>query len=100
MSPPSFLKKLAPELRVFVYDHVFGPSKAIKPENNTSSLGIDNQRAVPLGREQIRLTSVECSILATNKLIFWEAIQVLYHNKTVRATFPELKKSLQHKDFP
>ena len=99
MSLPSFIDKLAPELRVAIYGHVLGSSQAIKPKNSTASLGIDNKVLALSAQEELKHSAVEASILATNKLIYKEAVQVLYHNRTFRATFPELERLLQHKDF-
>jgi hypothetical protein len=99
MSPPAFLDKPAPELRVAIYGHVLGSSKAIKPSDSTASLGIDNEILALSAEEEIKHTSVDVCILATNKLIYKEACQVLYHNRTFRATFPELEQLLHNKDF-
>ena len=99
MSSPSFFDKLAPELRVNIYGHIFGPSKVIKPKDSTASLGIDNRTLTLSGREHTQCTPVECFILTTSKLIFQEATQVLYRDKTVRATLSEFEELLQHKDF-
>jgi len=103
MPPASFLDKLAPELRVCIYEHVFGPQKTIKLKNSFASLGIFCDTLDQSGHEHGERTTetlIECSILATNKFIFQEAIQVFYHNKTIRATFPELKQLLWHECFP
>jgi hypothetical protein len=99
MSLPSFLGKLAPELRVKIYGHVLGSSKAIKPSNSTASVGIDNDVFALSAQEEPKHTIIEVSVLATNKLIHKEATHVLYHNKTFRATFPELKRLLRNKKF-
>ncbi|GAB7328165.1 hypothetical protein MBLNU13_g00193t1 [Cladosporium sp. NU13] len=99
MSPTSFLDKLAPELRVAIYSHVLGLSKVMKPSNSTASLGIDNDIIALSAEEELKHTTIEVGILATNKLIHKEATQVLYHNRTFRATFPELERLLQHENF-
>lgn len=101
MSPPSFLDTLAPELRVAIYGYVLGSSNSIKPSNSTASLGIDNNILALSAQEEHTHTHtiIETCILATNKLVHKEATQVLYHNKTFRATFPELDKLLQYNDF-
>jgi hypothetical protein len=99
MSPPAFLDKLAPGLRVCIYDYVFGSSKAIKPKNSTASLGISNRLLATSGRARANEILVDCSILATNKIIFQEATQLLYHNKVIRATFLELQQLLRHAYF-
>ena len=99
MSPPSFLDKLAPELRVAIYGHLFGSSRVIKPSDSTASLGIDNEILALSAEEEIKHATLETGILATNKIIHKEATQVLYHNRTFRATFPELERLLRHDNF-
>jgi hypothetical protein len=99
MSPPSFLDKLAPELRVQIYGHIFGTSNTIKPSDSTASLGIDKSELNPAAHIANPQMPLESSILATNKLIFREAIQVLYHNRVIRVTLIDLKHLLQDKDF-
>ena len=99
MSLPSLLSKLAPELRVAIYGHVLGSSKAIKLSNSTASLGIDNDVLALPAQEEPKHTIIEVCMLATNKLIHKEATHVLYHNKTFRATFTELERLLQNKNF-
>jgi hypothetical protein len=99
MSPPSFLDRLAPELRIQIYGHIFGASDTIKPSDSTASLGIDKSELNPAAHVANPHTPLESSILATNKLIFREAIQVLYHNRTIRATLIDLKQLLQDKNF-
>jgi hypothetical protein len=99
MSPPSFLDKLAPELRVQIYGHIFGTSNTIKPSDSTASLGVDKSELNPAALIANPHTPLESSILATNKLIFREAVQVLYHNRVIRATLIDLKQLLQDKDF-
>jgi hypothetical protein len=99
MSPPSFLDKLAPELRVAIYGHVFGSSKAMKTIDSTASLGIDNDSLSFPAEERAEHTSIDTCILAMNKLIHKEAGQFLYHNRIFRAKFSELERLLQHKNF-
>ena len=99
MSLPPFLGKLAHELRVAIYGHVLGSSKPIKPSNSTASRGIDNDVLALSPQEDPKHTVIEACVLATNKLIHKEATHVLYHNKTFRATFPELERLLQNKIF-
>lgn len=99
MSPPYFLDKFAPELRVAIYGYVLGSSKIIKPNDSTATLGIDNEILALTAQAQPKHTTIETCMLATSKLVYKEATQVLYHNKTFRATFPELKTLLQHENF-
>lgn len=99
MSLPSFLDKLAPELRVAIYGHVFGSSKVIKSSDSTASLGIDNDILALSAQGESEHAIIDACVLASNKLIYKEATHVLYHNKTFRATFPELERLLQHKNF-
>lgn len=99
MAPPSFFDKLAPELRIDIYERIFGTSDTIKPNSSTASLGINKELYALTGHNAIGHVNLESSILSANKLIFGEAIQVLYHNQIVRATFTELGRLLKHKDF-
>jgi hypothetical protein len=99
MSPPSFLDQLAPELRVPIYGHIFGTSNTIKPSDSTASLGVDKSELNPAALIANPHTPLESSILATNTLIFREAVQVLYHNRVIRATLIDLKHLLQDKNF-
>lgn len=99
MAPPSFLDRLAPELRIDIYGHIFGTSDTIKPSSSTASLGINKELYALTGHNAVGHVNLESSILSTNKIIFGEAIQVLYHNRTFRATFTELGRLLKHKDF-
>lgn len=96
MSPPSFLDTLAPELRVAIYGYVLGSS-------NSTALRLSELTTTflrfLLRKNTHTHTIIETCILATNKLVHKEATQVLYHNKTFRATFPELDKLLQYNDF-
>jgi len=84
---------------VAIYDHVLGPSKVMKPSNSTASLGIDNGIIALSAEEELKHTTVEAGILATNKITHKEVTQVLYHNRTFRATFPELEQMLQYENF-
>lgn len=99
MSPPSFLDKLAPKLRVAIYGHVLGSSKAMEPIDSTASFGIDNDSLALPAEQKVKHTDIDTCTLATKNLIHKEAVQVLYHNRIFRATFSELERLLQYKNF-
>lgn len=100
MAPPcDFLDKLAPELRVSIYKHIFGDSEVIKMRDSTASLGIDNYQISLNDLITVTHVPLETSILATNKLIHREATEILYHNRIIRATIPEFGELLHEKEF-
>lgn len=72
MSSSTFLDNFSPEIRTIIYGHVFGPSEIVTPYRD-------------LGHSE-----VHSSILATNKLVYDEAIEVLYSRKTVRCAIDQL----------
>lgn len=84
---------------MFIYKHIFGDSEAIKKRNSTASLGIDNHQLSLNDHITVIHVPLETSVLATNKLIHREAIEVLYHNRTIRATIPEFGLMIQKQDF-
>lgn len=73
MSSSKFLDKFSPEIRTIIYGHVFGPSKVITPY-----------------RDLLAQDEVHTSIPATNRLVYAEAIEVLYSEKIIRSTIDQL----------
>lgn len=99
MSPSAFLTKFSPEISVLIYGHVFGLSEHITPSTKS--------RPAPTGDHKLQLKAalattyapVETSILAANKLIFKEASDVLYDNRTVGGNIDELASLLRNTTF-
>ena len=97
-----FLDKLSPELRLRVYSHVFGSSRVIKPSASDTALGIRKDPAAHImysfapPAPEIHL---DISILLSNKLVFTEALPVLYDQRSIRATTEDLDQLLQSADF-
>lgn len=98
----TFLDKLSPEVRVIIYGHLFGASEAITPttwitkmiseqcvsDNEKSQNVTDNHFAV-LER------GIHTNILATNKQIYTEAIEVLYKHRIVCGSVARMQDLLQ-----
>lgn len=97
--PSAFLDKLAPDLRLSIYENVLGTSNAIKPSKSTASLGINTTRWPATEQQIVPDEPLHSSVLATSKLIYCEAIQVLYRKRIVRATIPEFSQLLRQKSF-
>lgn len=101
----TFLDKLPAEIRAAIYDYTFGPSRVIKPKNSTASLGISRStlaRSVWPDRSGIDSKwdiTLDTAVLTTCKVVFEEAINVLYRDTTVRGTMTELAKLLENDRF-
>lgn len=79
-----------------VYDEIFGPTKAIIP--------ICDDRGEIIGDELLQpalytKAPVQTSILATNKRIFKEAVDILYRHRTVRGYQMQLVRLLHNNSF-
>lgn len=100
-SPSGFLARLKPEIRLFIYEHVFGDSEVItqvKHQSCRPTPPTELHAADAAGPSTSK--EVHTSILTANKLIFPEAIDVLYDKKIVRGTVAELLHLLStNKDF-
>lgn len=90
MSSP-FLDKFSPEVRAIIYGHVFGHGRAITPTTWLKKLLSQPEEYWDRSAIQFRdgdfsllKRKIETNILAVNKQIFSEAIQVLYGNRSVR----------------
>jgi hypothetical protein len=96
MEPQSaFLDKLSPEIRLFIYSHVFG--LVIKPSSSDTALGMKKHRA----EDTVYLPDIplDPSILATNRFIYNEALPVLYRDKIIRGTTRDFKQLLENPNF-
>lgn len=101
MSDPSIaclgaFGRLPPEVRIMVYDEIFGPTKVIIP--------IYDDRGEIIGDELLQpalytKAPVQTSILATNKRVFQEAVDTLYRHRTVRGYQMQLVRLLHNKNF-
>ena len=90
MSSP-FLDKFSPEVRAIIYGHVFGHGRAITPTTWLKKLLSQPEEYWDRSAIQFRdgdfsllKRKIETNILAVNKQVFSEAIQVLYSNRSVR----------------
>jgi hypothetical protein len=100
MSSP-FLDKFSPEIRAIIYGHVFGPGEAITPTawlkqmycDDSDDDWCDNPGALQFRDEDYSLSDrlIETNILAANKQIYLEAIQVLYSTQIVRGSVSRMQ---------
>lgn len=75
-----FLDDFSPEIRAMIYGFVFGSSEAITPlPEDYGTHTYDSQQV-----------EIQTSILATNKQINAEAIEILYNSKIIRGTTHQL----------
>jgi hypothetical protein len=101
MSGPSIaslgaLGRLPPELRIMVYDEVFGPSKIITQIRGDRFEISGDQLLQPALYAK---APIHTSILATNKRIFEEALDTLYRHRTVRGNMTQLSRLLHGENF-
>jgi hypothetical protein len=98
----SFLEKLRPEIRLRIYGYVFGSNRVIKPAGSDTALGmrIDTTDCVKYSFPPPEPdTFLDISILLSNKLIFTEALPVLYDEKIIRGSTDNFEELLQQPDF-
>jgi hypothetical protein len=82
----TFLDKLLPETRLFIYSHVFGNSLVIKPLHSFTALGMTKHTPEDTVYLQETFAPIEQNILATSKFIYREALPILYKDKIIRGT--------------
>lgn len=90
MSEPSelgTLAKLPAEIRDMVYNEIFGPTKVITPKRSFRTALSGDQLLQP---EVYIKAPVHTCILAASKKIQGEALDVLYRDRTVRASIHQL----------
>jgi hypothetical protein len=98
MSSP-FLDKFSPEIRAIIYGHVFGPGEAVTPTawlkyfDDSDDDWCGNTGALQFRDEDLSLSDrpIETNILAANKQIYLEAIQVLYSTQIVRGSVSRMQ---------
>ena len=97
-----FLDKLSSELRLRIYGYVFGTSQVLKPGSSNTALGMRKDPTAHIAHcfaPPAPDTSLDISILLSNKAIFNEALPVLYGENVIRGTTDDFDKLLQHADF-
>jgi hypothetical protein len=96
MSTP-FLDKFSPEVRAIIYGHVFGPRRAITPTTWITKMLSDNGESHNVTDDHLALLErgLHTNILATNKQIYTEAIEVFYNYRVVCGTVARMQDLLQ-----
>jgi hypothetical protein len=87
---------LPAEIRIMVYDEVFGSTKVITPMRGFNTALSGDQLLQP---EVYIKAPVHTSILATNKTIYTEALDMLYRVKLVRGSITQFTSLLRSATF-
>ncbi|KXS95864.1 hypothetical protein AC578_7870 [Pseudocercospora eumusae] len=87
-----FLDKVAAEVRVMIYEHVFGTSEYARFSSTPANQPIRATNADTT--EEAASTIINTSILATSKKIREEALDTFYNTKIVRLDFSQLRNLL------
>lgn len=90
------LGRLPPELRIMVYQEVFGPTGVITPMLHSQTALSGDQLLQP--GVYIK-AQVQTSLLVTNKGISEEALETLYRGRIVRGSIIQLQMLLCNDDF-
>ncbi|KXT12346.1 hypothetical protein AC579_601 [Pseudocercospora musae] len=87
-----FLDKVAAEIRVLIYEHVFGTSDYAR--FSSTPVKQSTSASDPDSTEEAVSTMINTSILATSKRIREEALDAFYNTKIVRLDFTQLRNLL------
>ncbi|CZT15014.1 uncharacterized protein RCC_00927 [Ramularia collo-cygni] len=94
-----FTDRLSAELRICIYEHVFGPAARAqriwvkKPSKSPDQLRAEDERDIVTLSGSIppaELQMIDTNIFAVNRLIHNESIEAFYDNKIISASFVEL----------
>jgi hypothetical protein len=93
------LNEMPPELRILIYQGIFGPTQVITPIKGAKAKLRGDQLLQPGAKALFEKSHIHTRILGTNKTIYREAVHILYHKRTVRGNIGQLYDLLPSQTF-
>jgi hypothetical protein len=94
------LNNMPPELRILIYQGIFGPTQVITPIKGAAKVKLRGDQLLQPGAKALfKKSRIHTRILGTNKTIYREALHILYQKRTVRGNIRHLYDLLPSRTF-